>query len=89
MMMAMSDSEIMHHLDRYHSTQGTFAWNIDSTFCTFAVDSMLTRQTEYMIHLGEEMVKMIEQRMDGINTMHGMGTGMMSNNIMIHFTTLD
>jgi len=89
MMMAMADSAIMHHLDRYHSTHGTITWNSDSTLCTFVTDSMLTRQTGYMIHLGDEMVKMMKQRMGDMGMMNGSGTGMMSDDIMLHFSTID
>ncbi len=87
MMMAMSDSAIMHHLDRYHSTHGDFSWNSDSTLCTFFADSMLAGHTQYMIHLGGEMVKMMKEHMGDMGTMHGMGTGQLSDNIMLHFTT--
>jgi hypothetical protein len=81
MMMAMADSAIMQHLDRYHSTHGIITWNSDSTLCTFMPDSMLTRQTEYMIHLGDEMVKMMKQRMGNM--------GLMSDDIILHFNTID
>jgi len=87
MMMAMSDSTIMQHLDRYHSTHGDFTWNGDSTLCTFFADFMLTGHTQYMIHLGDEMVKMMKEHMSDMGTMHGMGTGQLSDNIMLHFTT--
>lgn len=89
MMMAMSDSAIMHHLDRYHSTHGDFSWNSDSTLCTFIADSMLARHTQYMIHLGDEMVKMMKEHMGSMGTMHGMGTGQLNDNIMLHFTTVN
>jgi hypothetical protein len=89
MMMAMSDSTVMHHLDRYHSTHGGFTWNSDSTICTFVADSMLTRDTQYMIHLGDGMVRMMKEHMGDMNTMNGMGTGQLGDNIMLHFTTID
>jgi hypothetical protein len=89
MIMAMGDSAIMHHLDRFHSTSGSITWNSDSTFCSFMADSMLTPHSEYMICLGEGMVKMMEQRMGKMSMMNGMGTGMMNDNIMLHFTTID
>lgn len=89
MMTAMSDSAIMHHLDRYHSTQGGFTWNSDSTLCTFFADSMLARRTQYMIHLGDGMVRMMKEHMGNMGAMNGMGTGQLSDNIMLHFTTVD
>jgi len=87
MMMAMLDSTIMHHLDRYHSTHGGFTWNSDSTRCTFVADSMLSGNTQYMIHLGDEMVKMMKEHLGDMGSMPGMGTGQLSENIMLHFTT--
>ncbi len=89
MMTAMSDSAIMHHLDRYHSTQGGSTWNSDSTLCTFFADSMLARHTQYMIHLGDKMVKMMKEHMGDMSTMNGMGTGQLSDNMMMHFTTVN
>jgi hypothetical protein len=89
MTMAMSDSVIMHHLDRYHSTHGGFIWNADSTLCTFIADSMLAGRTVYMIHLGDRMVKMMKEHMGDMGVMNGMGTGQLSDNIMLHFTTVD
>jgi Bacterial Ig-like domain len=89
MMDAMADSAKMHHLDQYHSLHGTFTWNGDSTQCTFHPDSLLTPNTQYMVHLRSEMVKMMDQQMGSMGMMGNRGTGMMSNEMMFHFTTKD
>ncbi len=89
MMTAMSDSSKMHHLDQYHSTRGRFTWNGESTQCTFQPDSLMTSGTHYMIHIGRDMVRMIEQRMGDMGMMGGHGTSIMSSDMMLHFWTND
>jgi hypothetical protein len=89
MTMTMMDSGKMHHLDQVHSTHGRFSWNSDSTRCTFAADSMMAPRTQYMMHLGHEMMEMIERRVGSMKMMSGHGTGMMSDEMMFHFSTID
>jgi hypothetical protein len=89
MMSAMSDTSKMHHLDNVHATRGMFFWNGDSTACTFRPDSMLSPKTQYMMHFGQEMVQMMEMRIGSMGSMSGHGSGMMSSEMMFHFTTLD
>ena len=85
----MADSSKMNHMDRYHATVGHFSWNDSGTACTFKPDSMMTPATPYMIHLGRRMMEMVTQRMDSGITMSDHGSGMMSGDMMLHFTTLD
>jgi hypothetical protein len=87
MMDIMADSAKMHYLDHYHSMHGTFSWNGDSTQCIFHPDSLLSPNTQYMVHLRRDMVKMMEQQMGSIGMMGNHGTGMMSSEMMFHFTT--
>ena len=89
MMTAMEDSTNMRHLDQIHSTRGRFLWNADSTECTFRPDSMMTSKTQYMIHLGQDMVGMMEARMGEMASMGGHGSGMTSREMILHFVTLD
>jgi hypothetical protein len=89
MTMTMTDSGKMHHLDQIHSTRGRFSWNSDSTRCTFAADSLMTPRTQYMIHLGREMMEMIERRVGSAKMMSGHGSGMMNSEMMFHFSTID
>jgi len=86
MMSAMNDTLMMNHLDNYHSVHGSFTWNSDSLVCTFQPDSMLTRNMQYMIHLRQEMVTMMNQRMGNMGMMgqQGMSGG---SAMMFHFTT--
>ncbi len=86
---SMMDSSTMHHLDQYHSMHGQFAWNTDTTFCTFKPDSLMTPRTQYMMHMDRGMTQMMEQRMGSMGTMSGHGTGMMSAEMMFHFSTQD
>ncbi|MEW6060898.1 MAG: hypothetical protein AB1600_03045 [Bacteroidota bacterium] len=89
MMDTMTDSSKMHHLDQYHMTQGKFTWKSDSTQCTFKPDSMMSPKTQYMMHIDRDMTQMMEQRMGNMGIMGGHGTGMMSGDMVFHFTTLD
>ena len=89
MMNAMADSSNMHHLDQTHSTRGGFLWNNENTVCTFRPDSMLTPKIQYMIHMGREMMDMMQGRMGDMNAMGAHGSGTMSNDMMLHFWTMD
>ena len=89
MMTAMLDSTQMHHLHQNHSTRGGFRWNNDSTVCTFKPDSMMTPKMQYMIHMGREMVEMMGSRMGEMGMMGGHGIGMMQDDMMFHFVTMD
>lgn len=95
----MMDSSKMNHFMDDHSTQGSFNWNSDYTQCTFTPDSLLDFNTDYMMHFGEEMIKMMDEKMGdmmeggmmGGNSggMSGMGTSEMTGHMMWHFTTID
>lgn len=87
--MAMGDSAMMDHLGDRHSTEGRFSWNGDSTQCTFQPDSMMQSGMRYMIHLGPEMMRMMEDRMGDMGMMGGHGGAMMTDHMMLHFQTLD
>jgi hypothetical protein len=87
--MAMGDSSMMDHLDEYHSTGGRFYWNGDNTECTFQPDSMMQSGMRYMVHMGSEMIQMMEDRMGDMGMMGGHGSGMMSADMMLHFQTID
>jgi hypothetical protein len=50
---------------------------------------MLSPKTQYMMHFGQEMVQMMEMRIGSMGSMSGHGSGMMSSEMMFHFTTLD
>lgn len=89
MNMAMGDSSMMAHLDESHGTGGRYFWNGDSTECTFRPDSMMRPGMRYMVHMGEGMVRMMEERMGSMEMMAGHGVGMMSGHMMNHFTTMD
>ncbi len=85
---AMTDSMTMNHLISRHSTHGHFQWNSDSTLCTFRPDSMMMAGMRYMIHVGREMMQMMEDRMGNMGMMAGHGSGMMSRDVMYHFQTM-
>jgi hypothetical protein len=87
MMDIMADSSKMHYLDHYRSMHGTLTWNGDSTQCIFHPDSLLTPNTQYMVHLRSDMVKMMDQQTGSMGMMGNRGTGMMSSEMMFHFTT--
>ncbi len=89
MMTIMADSSMMRHMDQVHAARGRFTWSGDSTLCTFRPDSMMTPRMQYMIHMGGEMMQMLERRMGSMGMMDGHGTGMMSNDMMYHFATMD
>ena len=86
---AMVDSNMMNHLIGQHNTRGHFQWNGNGTACDFRPDSMMMPKMTYMIHMGREMVQMMQTRMGEMNMMGGHGSGMMSGEMMYHFTTMD
>ncbi len=85
----MNDSLMMRHMGQVHSMGGRFTWNGDSTMCTFRPDSMMTPRTQYMIHMGREMMQMMQRRMGDMGMMGNHGNGMMQDDMMLHFTTMD
>ncbi len=89
MNMAMMDSMKMNHLMSQHKTQGRFTWNDDSTQCTFSPDSMMMPNMQYMVHMGQEMMQMMNNRMGNMGMMSNHGSGMTSNDMMYHFRTMD
>ena len=88
MTFAMMDSMKMNHLIQQHATRGRLIW-LNDTQCALRPDSLMTPRTLYMIHMGREMMQMMEQRMGSMGMMGGHGTGMMSNDMMFHFVTMD
>lgn len=85
----MTDSSMMHHMGQVHATPGRFTWNGSNTQCYFTPDSLMTPLTTYMIHTGPEMMQMMRARMGDMGTMGGHGFGMMQNDMMFHFVTID
>lgn len=85
----MMDSSMMRHMGRVHATRGRFTWNGDSTECYFRPDSMMIPRTRYMIHMGPEMMQMMRNRMGDMGMMGGHGIGMMQDDMMLHFATMD
>lgn len=79
----MADLEIMHHLDRYHSTPGGFSWNEAGTECSFHPSPQMAPETQHMIHMGPEVTRMAGDTMHGMMGRHGTGGGEM----MLRFTT--
>lgn len=79
----MADLEIMHHLDRYHSTAGDYSWNQAGTECSFHPSAGMIPGTQYMIHMGPDVTHMAD------DTMHGMmgGHGGYGREMMLRFTT--
>lgn len=93
MNMAMMDTMKMNHLDLNHSVKGTFYWNSTNTQCVFTPDSMMTSNMLYMVHIGKNMIDMMNQKMGEMGSMMGgsmmSGTGQMSGHMLMHFTTMD
>lgn len=89
MLDSMTDSSKMHHLDQFHMKLGKIIWSADSTQFTFKPDSMMSPKTQYMVHIDRNMTQMMEQRIGNMGMMGGHGTGMMRDEMMFHFTTLD
>ncbi len=85
----MTDSSMMRHMGQVHAARGRFTWNGDSTECYFRPDSMMTPRTQYMIHMGPEMMQMMRNRMGEMGMMGGHGFGMMQDDMMLHFATMD
>jgi hypothetical protein len=86
---AMMDSMKMNHLMSQHRTAGKFQWNGNNTQCILQPDSMMRPNMRYMIHIGSEMIKMMESQMGNMNIMGNHGTGMTANDMFYHFTTMD
>jgi hypothetical protein len=85
---AMVDSMSMNHLISSHGTPVHLEWNSVSTVCIVRPDSMMMGDMRYMIHLGPDMMQMLEARMGDMGMMAGHGEGMMARNMMIHFQTM-
>lgn len=85
----MMDSSMMHHMGQVHSTPGRFTWSADTTMCIFMPHSMMTPRTEYMIHLGQEMMQMMRRRLGNMGMPATHGSGMMQSEMILHFTTMD
>lgn len=79
----MADPAAMAHMDAYHATRGSFSWNETGSACTFTPDSLMRPQTRYMMHMGRDMIEMMN-RMGG-----SMGDGPMmgSGDMALHFRT--
>ena len=86
---AMMDSMKMNHLMVQHRSSGKFQWNGNNTRCILQPDSMMMPNMRYMIHMGSDMIKMMESQMGDMNMMGNHGTGMMKNDMFYHFTTMD
>ncbi|MDI6802728.1 MAG: hypothetical protein QME58_02630 [Bacteroidota bacterium] len=85
----MMDSMKMNHLMSQHRSSGQFQWNGNNTQCILQPDSMMMPNMRYMIHMGSEMVKMMESQMGNMNMMGNHGTGMTASDMFFHFTTID
>lgn len=85
----MADSTMLRHMDQSHSIKGRYSWNADSTQCYFIPDSIMTSRTQHMMHLGSEMVGMLQRRMGDANLMADHGSTMMRGEMFVHFWTLD
>ena len=85
---ALMDSLKMTHLMQEHHTPGRFSWQEDGRACTFRPDSPMTPNTQYMIHLGGEMMRMMRQRMGDMGMMSGHGVMPMQDDMAFHFFTL-
>lgn len=80
----MADPAAMAHMDAYHATRGSFSWNETGSVCTFTPDSLMQPQTRYMMHMGRDMMEMMN-RMGG--SMGG-GSRMGSGDMALHFRTI-
>ena len=85
---AMGDASMMDHLGEAHNTNGRFYWNEDNTQCIFQPESMMRSDTRYMVHMGPEMVRMIEDRMGHPGMMGHQENAMLPDHMMSHFTTM-
>lgn len=97
MMMNHNDSitiynGMMSMMNRYRMG-GTFIWNADSTQCIFDPDSMMTPNSEYAMHMGREMMQMMNMTQgdgmmtDGNHGMMGNAGGMMQGDMVMSFST--
>ena len=89
MVNVMADSMMLRHMDQAHAIPGKFSWNSDNTECWFAPDSMMRPLTQHMIHMGSELMDMLARRMGNTGVMDGHTDGMMRNEMLLHFSTLD
>lgn len=98
MNMAMMDTMKMNHLDQNHSTPGKFTWNSNYTQCTFTPDSMMVPNMSYMVHLGKNMMDMMNSmmgNMDGMSSsgmmggMSGSTSSQLPGHRLMHFTTTE
>lgn len=98
MNMAMMDTMKMNHLDQVHSVTGKFTWNSANTQCTFTPDSIMTPNMQYMVHLGKNMMDMMNKMMGDMGSMSGSGmmggmfgnsTGQLPGHMLMHFTTTE
>ncbi|MBI5021756.1 MAG: hypothetical protein HZB59_09980 [Ignavibacteriales bacterium] len=85
----MMDSMKMLHMMNQHRAKGKYLWNGDSTRCIFTPDSMMISGMQYMVRMGTDMVKMMENRLGDMNMMGNHGNGVMKNEMYYHFTTMD
>ena len=85
----MMDSMKMIHMMNQHRASGKYLWNGDSTQCTFTPDSMMISGMQYMVRMGVDMVKMMENRLGDMGMMGNQGNGMMNKEMYYHFTTMD
>ena len=86
MMDAMADSAVMRWLDEYQSTPGRFTWSDDDRQCIYQPDSILTPDTDYMVHFDQTMISMMDQRADSMGMMMHFQE-ITANGTMFHFTT--
>lgn len=85
---AMMDSTLMRHLIEQHYTLGRFSWQDDGMACTFRPDSHLAPGTQYMIHLGGEMMRMMRERMGNMGMMGGHRGMTTQDDMAFHFFTV-
>lgn len=85
----MSDPVMLQHMGQSHAVRGRFIWNDADTQCYFRPDSMMAPRMQYMIHMGGEMMDMMEQRWGSRGMMGGHGSGMMSRDMTYRFMTMD
>lgn len=86
---SMMDSMKMKHVIDRHRTSGTFRWNENNMECTFTPDSLLHPSMRYMVHMGSEMMNMMNGQMDHMGMMGGRNNSNMSQDKFVHFKTHD
>jgi hypothetical protein len=80
----MMNTDLLRHMDEFHSTHGTYAWNSTGTVCTFTPDSLMRGDMTYMVHLNGSMYSMMQQM--GGSMMGGQTNGY--GDEMLHFRTM-